>query len=320
MTAARAPLPPPSGDAGGARCRECGDTRLVRDPGSGEVHCSGCGLVLGSTWVADDVSFTQGGEQPRGGRGVGPFVAAGTPRRRLGSTLSLRRDGQGRTLDAQHRSYYGHLKWLMEREVSRRSDSALDRSPAKDLLARVATTMGLPPVILAEAERIFQQGTQRGAFRGRNLGSSVGASLYAACRQFSLPRTLGEVAKATGIRRSEIGRAFKALSRSLGGAMPTVRLQAYLSRYAEELALSPKVRSVVEDMLRETAGRPEVSGLSPHGLVAALIYVASEHEGEPRPRTEVAKVGSVTEVTLRSTTKTVERLLEGRLPASADQA
>jgi transcription initiation factor TFIIB len=221
----------------------------------------------------------------------------------------VRRDGQGRSLTADRRNYYGHLKWLMDREVTRRSESALDRSPARELFARTAATLGLPPVVLAEAERVFQAATQRGAFRGRNLGSSVGASLYAACRRFGLPRTLGEVSKAVGSRRSELGRAFKALSRNLGAPLPAVNLHSYLNRYAEELALSPQVRGTVEEMLREAQTHPEVSGLSPHGLVAALIYLASEKKGEPRSRTQVAKVGSVTEVTLRSTSRTLTRLL-----------
>ncbi len=300
-------------------CPECGGIRLVRDSGSAELHCGDCGLVLASQWVSDDLPFSGGEKGPsEGGRGVGPFVPAGAPRKHLGSTLGVRRDGQGRALSADRRNYYGHLKWLMDREVTRRTDSPLDRSPARDLLARTSSTLGLPAVVLSEAERIFQLATQRGAFRGRNMGSSVGASIYAACRRFGLPRTLGEVSKVVGIRRSELGRAFKSLSRNLGTPVPIVNLQSYLTRYAEELALSPRVRSTVEEMLRVTQGHPEVSGLSPHGLVAALIYLASEQHGEGRPRTQVAKVGSVTEVTLRSTSRTLERLLADRRLTSAD--
>ncbi|MDE1879567.1 MAG: transcription initiation factor IIB family protein [Euryarchaeota archaeon] len=285
---------------------------MVRDVASGELHCGDCGLVLGSQWIADDLPYSGADGPSEGGRGVGPFVPTGAPRRHLGSTLGVRRDGQGRALSADRRNYYGHLKWLMDREVTRRSDSPLDRSPARDLLARTSSTLGLPTVVLSESERIFRLASQRGAFRGRNLGSSVGASLYAACRRFGLPRTLGEVSKVVGVRRSELGRAFKALSRNLGTPVPIVNLQSYLARYAEELALSPKVRSTVEEMLRATQGHPEVSGLSPHGLVAALIYLASERHGESRARVQVARVGSITEVTLRSTSKTLERLLAAK--------
>ena len=61
-------------------------------------------------------------------------------------------------------------------------------------------------------------------------------------------------------------------------------------------------------MLQCVEGNPELSGLSPHGVVAALIYLASERSGEPRTRTQVARVGAVTEVTLRSTTRILSRI------------
>ncbi len=301
---ARGPADPPS-----RGCPNCGSAQRVMDAASAEEHCGECGLVFEPGFVVDDVGRREAGQSSDGGRGVGPFVQPGAPRHHLGSTLGGRRDGHGRALDAAHRNYYGHLKWLMDREVSRRSETTLERSAARDILARMAAHLSVPPVVETEAERLFQEGSQRGAFRGRGLPASSAAAIYAACRQFALPRTLGEVAHSLGLRRSEVGRAFKALCRSLGTPAPTVNLQSYLQRYAEELALSPQVRGTVEEMLREVNDHPEVSGLSPHGVVAALIYLASERSGEPRTRTHVAKVGSVTEVTLRSTSRLLSRLL-----------
>ncbi len=287
----------------------CGSAQRVVDPTNSELHCADCGLVFDPGLVVDDVSPREPGQGTDGGRGVGPFVPLGAPRHHLGSTLGGRRDGRGRTLDSAHRNYYGHLKWLMDREVSRRSETTLERSAAREVLARMAANLSLPPVVATESERLFQEGSVRGAFRGRSLSSSCGAALYAACRQFGLPRTLGEVSKGLSLKRSDVGRAFKALARTLGTPPPSVNLQAYLQRYAEELALSPQVRTTVESMLREVHEHPEVSGLSPHGVVAALIFLASEQHGEPRPRTRVARVGSVTEVTLRSTSRLLTRLL-----------
>ncbi|MCI4370465.1 MAG: hypothetical protein L3J81_03940, partial [Thermoplasmata archaeon] len=88
-----------------------------------------------------------------------------------------------------------------------------------------------------------------------------------------------------------------------------VSARAFLSRYAEELALSAQVRATVEEMLEVAHEDPELSGLSPHGLVAALIYLAAERNGERRSRAQVARVSAVTEVTLRSTSRLVERML-----------
>lgn len=296
--------------AGAPACPNCGGPHRIMDPARLEEHCADCGLVFGgSELVALAPLPSEGPSSDGSGRGVGPYVSATNRRRSLGSTLSGSRDGQGRPLDWHRRYEFQHLRRVMARQTSRSADRLLDRSNARSEIEIAAQRMELPPLVVEEAERIFREGKAQGLFRGRNLGSSVGASLYAACRRFALPRTLGEVAKGTGTRRSDVGRVFKLLRRSLESPIPTVSARSFLARYAEELALSHQVRSTVEEMLSEVDRSPEVSGISPHGLVAALIYLASERGGERRSRAQVARVSAVTEVTLRSTSRLVERLI-----------
>jgi transcription initiation factor TFIIB len=168
--------------------------------------------------------------------------------------------------------------------------------------------LGLPTVVVDEAERVFRAAREAGVFRGRALAACVGAAVYASCRRFMIPRTLGEVSAAVSARRSEVGRTFKMVHRGARLEIPGIGTKAFLARYAQELALSSEVRSTVEGMLDASREDPELSGLSPHGLVAALIYLAAERHGEHRSRAQVARVSSVTEVTLRSTCRLVERL------------
>lgn len=291
----------------------CGTDRRVTDPQSLEEHCAECGLVFtGAELVTPPPLPSEASRTVSGGRGVGPFAAPGTGRRALGSTLTVRRDGQGKPLSWHRRYEFEHLRRVMLRQTARSADGPLDRSMARTALAQGAERLSLPAVVLAESERVFREAKAAGAFRGRNLPSCVGATIYAACRRFNLPRTLGEVARATGARRAEVGRAFKVVQRSVATPIPSTGTRSFLHRYAEELALSAPVRSSVEAMLDEAYQNPELSGISPHGLVAALIYLASERAGERRSRAQVAKVSAVTEVTLRSTSRLVERLLGSR--------
>ncbi len=288
----------------------CGSPHRIVDPSRLEEHCADCGLVFeGHELVTAPPRLPpeEGGDGS--GRGIGPFVTPGGSRRTLGSTLTLGRDGQGRPLDWHRRYEYQHLKRVMQRQTARVIDGPLERSQARAEIAHCGERLGLPAVVLGEAERIFREAKARGIFRGRSLPSSVGAVVYAACRRYAVPRTLGEVAKALGARRSEVGRAFKVVQRGVDIAIPSVGTRAFLSRYADELALSSHVRSHVEEMLEEAYRDPELSGLSPHGLVAALIYLAAERNGEHRSRAQVARVSSVTEVTLRSTSRLAERML-----------
>jgi len=287
----------------------CKSTHRITDPLRSETHCAECGLVFEESRIvanAPPIADTAGSDGS--GRGIGPFSRPGGTKRALGSTLSLARDGQGRRLDWHRRYEFQHLKRVMLRQTSRAVDGALDRTPARGEIQLAGENLGLPSVVLAEAEQVYREAKVRGLFRGRSLPASVGACLYAACRRFSIPRTLGEVATSVGAKRSEVGRTFKVIHRGSGLAIPGVGTKAFLTRYAQELALSPRVRSTVEAMLDEARDDPELSGLSPHGLVAALIYLAAEENGEHRSRAQVARVSTVTEVTLRSTSRLVEKV------------
>lgn len=299
----------------------CGSTRRITDPGSLEEHCAECGLVFEGAELVTTAPHL-GPEPPSdgSGRGIGPFSAPGASKRSLGSMLTVYRDGQGRPLGWHRRYEYQHLKRVQQRQTARSLEGPLDRSQARAEIAQCGERLGLPPVVLGEAERIFREAKLRGLFRGRSLPSSVGAAVYAACRRYTIPRTLGEVAKALGARRSEVGRAFKVVQRGVDIPIPSVGTRAFLARYAEELALSSSVRSNVEEMLHEAYRNPELSGLSPHGLVAALIYLAAEKNGEHRSRAQVARVSAVTEVTLRSTSRLVERMLKGDARSSGEPA
>ena len=300
----------------------CRSTHRIVDPVRSETHCAECGLVFDDTAIlATPPPPPEAAGSDGSGRGIGPFVRPGGTKRFLGSTLSLTRDGQGRRLDWHRRYEFQHLKRVMVRQTSRTVDGPLDRTPARTEIQAAGESVGLPAVVLAEAEGIYREAKLRGLFRGRSLPASVGACLYAACRRYAIPRTLGEVASAVGAKRSEVGRTFKVVQRGSGLSIPGVGTKAFLTRYAQELALSPRVRSTVESMLDKARDDPELSGLSPHGLVAALIYLAAEENGEHRSRAAVARVSSVTEVTLRSTSRLVERVWgrEGRAATEEDR-
>jgi transcription initiation factor TFIIB len=283
-----------------------------------EEHCADCGLVFPGSELVTPLPpvRTEPGAQGSG-RGIGPFVGPGGSRRDLGTILRGTRDAQGRPLGWQRRYEFQHLRRVMQRQTVRAVEDPLERSQARDTIALISERLVLPPVVRNEAERFFREATSRGLFRGRSQVSAVGASVYAACRRYSLPRTLGEVSRALAARRAEIGRAFKVARRGMETPVPAIDPRAYLARYAEELALSPRVRGTVESMLKEAEGSPELSGLSSHGLVAALIYVAAERSGERRSRAQVARVSAVTEVTLRSTSRLLERLLRPTDPPPA---
>ena len=306
---------PPSGPA--PPCPMCHSTHRIVDPALAETHCAECGLVFDDgTPLASPPPPPSAVASDGSGRGIGPFAPVGGTKRALGSTLSISRDGQGRRLGWKRRYEFQHLRRVMQRQTARAADGPLDRSPARAEIVQAVHQLGVPDIVGTEAERIFAESKRAGIFRGRSLSACVGAAVYAGCRRYTVPRTLGEVTTAVGGRRAEVGRTFKMIQRTGVIAVPGIGTKAFLTRYAQDLALSPKVRSTVESMLDTTRDDAELSGLSPHGLVAALIYLAAERNGEHRTRAQVARVSAVTEVTLRSTCRLVEKVWAESAPAS----
>ncbi|MCI4347520.1 MAG: transcription initiation factor IIB family protein, partial [Thermoplasmata archaeon] len=197
-------------------CSMCRSARRVQDPASLEEHCADCGLVVaGSELVGAGPPLRDSPGAQGSGRGIGPFTTPGGSRRALGTILKGTRDGQGRPLGWQRRYEFQHLRRVMQRQTVRAVEDPLERSQARDTIAMAGDRLALPPVVRSEAERFFRDATQHGLFRGRSQVAAVGASLYAACRRYALPRTLGEVSKVLGARRSEVGRAFKVACRGM---------------------------------------------------------------------------------------------------------
>lgn len=288
----------------------CQSTHRIVDSIRSEVHCADCGLVFESGELVATAPILDTPESSEGsGRGIGPFSSATHARRALGSTLTLSRDGQGRRLDYRRRYEFQHLKRVMQRQTNRASVGGPRHTPAQSEIAIAGVQLRLPPLVVAEADRIFEDAKSRGLSRGRTLESCVGAAVYAACRIYMVPRTLTEVSDAVNSSRTDVGRAFKVIQRGTDLRVPSVGMRGFLARYAEELALSPPVRQTVEEMLAEAQRNPELSGLSPHGLVAAMISVAAERHGERHSHAQIARVSAVTEVTLRSTRRILERSL-----------
>ena len=63
----------------------------------------------------------------------------------------------------------------------------------------------------------------------------MAASLYAACRQHSVPRTLDEIASYSKAGRKEIGRTYRFIARQLKLDIKPTDPKSYVQRFCSEL-------------------------------------------------------------------------------------
>ncbi len=292
-------------------CPECGSKSLSRDYERAEIVCNNCGLVcdekimdMGPEWRAFD--YEQRVKRSR----VGAPMTYTIHDKGLSTVIDWRnKDSYGKDIAPKKRAQIYRLrKWQQRIRVS----NATERNLAFALteLDRVASRLHLPRNVRETAAVCYRKAVEKGLIRGRSIEGVSAASLYAACRQCGVPRTLDEIADAAKLNRKEIGRTYRFVARELGiNLKPTTPID-YVPRFGSELGLSGEVQSKAIEILKKAMSQELTSGRGPTGVSAAAIYIASVLLGERRTQREVADVAGVTEVTIRNRYKELAERLD----------
>src|SRR5207247_3413459 len=109
--------------------------------------------------------------------------------------------------------------------------------------------------------------------RGRSIEGVVAASLYAACGQCNVPRTLDEIANSSRVGRKEIGRTYRFMTRELKLKLMPTKPQDYVSRFCSELRLSGAVQSPAVEILKDAQDKELTYDRGPTGVAAGAIYI-----------------------------------------------
>ncbi|MCD6106563.1 MAG: transcription initiation factor IIB [Thermoplasmata archaeon] len=290
------------------RCPRCGSTHIIRLP-NGELVCADCGYVL------EEFEIDMGRPER--------FFSPEDYEERVhtgGPTSPLKADYGITTQISGTRDYSGKaLEPVRKREISRimrwhriASTSPLERNVSQALreIEKLAERLGLPKHVRETAAMYYRRAAQRRLVRGRSIEAVVAAVLYAAARKHRTPRTLDEIAKATGIPKTVIGRIYRQINQALKLNIGLQTPMDFVNLFANKLGLSPKTKRVAEDILRKLDDMGLTSGRSPTGMAAAAIYLACQLTGEPRTQKQVAKVSGVTEVTIRNRYKEIVEKLK----------
>ncbi len=283
------------------KCPECKSSHLVRDYERGELVCEDCGLVLdeqfvdqGPEWRAFDAE--QGEKRARTGAPMTYTIHD----KGLSTEIGWKnKDSYGKSIPTRNRAQLYRLrKWQRRIRVS----NATERNLAFALseLDRMASGMGLPRYVRETAAMIYRKAVNKNLIRGRSIEGVVAASLYAACRQCNVPRTLDEIASASRVGRKEIGRTYRFMTRELKLRLMPTSPQDYISRFCSELKLSGDVQTKTIEILKKADEKELTSGRGPTGVAAAAVYISSILCNERRTQREVADIAGVTEVTIRN--------------------
>ncbi len=297
-------------------CPECGSTKIIYDRRHGEWVCKECGYVFdepaiaeGPEWRAFDVQQLEERartgapmKETKIGRGLTTIIDVHT------------RDTRGGQLSPTAKAQmYRIRKWHKRTTVS----TSIERNLAVALneIKKIGSYLNLPENILEEAASLYRKAVEKGLIRGRLIEAVVAAIIYAVCRMYGIPRTLEEVAEATGLSKKDIGRAYRFLVNELGLKVPLTNPIYYVPKFASALGLSGEVQEEAIRILQKAIEKGLLSGRGPTGVAAAAVYIAALMKGEKRTQKEVAEVAGVTEVTIRNRYRELKKELN--LPVNA---
>jgi len=220
------------------QCPSCRSGRLARDYENSELVCMDCGFVVdarmtdrGPEWRA----FTSEQREKR--------ARAGAP-----MTYTIHDKGLSTMIDWRDRDVYGRKitgrkkaqiyrlrKWHRRIRVA----NAVERNLAVALgeITKIASNLSLPRSIGETASVIYRKAVKERLVRGRSIQGVSAASVYIACRQCKLPRTLEEVAKASNMSKKDIGRSYRFLVKKLDYYLPPVRPKQYVSKFSNQLGM-----------------------------------------------------------------------------------
>ena len=283
------------------QCPECGSEHFGKDYSRAEVVCRDCGLVVdediidhGPEWRAFD------SEQREKRARTGSPMTYTIHDKGLSTSIGwTNRDAYGKSIPTRNRAQLYRLrKWQRRIRIS----NATERNLAIALsgLDRLASVMSLPRTVRETAAMIYRKAALKNLIRGRSIEGVTAASLYAACRQCHVPRTLNEISDVVHMPRKEIGRNYRYISRELALRLLPTTPKDYIARFCSELHLNAEVQTKTMDILKEASDQELTSGRGPTGLAAASLYIATVLCNNRRTQREVAEVAGVTEVTIRN--------------------
>lgn len=283
------------------KCPECGSTKVYKDPKTGEYVCSKCHTVLsydqidlGKDWRSYENSDKQ------------DSISTGSPMKytkiNKGMETMIERTGRdlrGNRLSTKSRAQmYRLIKWHKRSSISNSMQRNL--SIALTELKRVGSYLNIPNSLIETSALLYRKTVEKGLIRGRLIEAVVAAVLYSVCRTYNVPRTLNEMAEASGLTKKEIGRTYRFIVRELDIAVPLTDPSYYISRFVSVLNLSPAVEAKGKSIVKKAISSGLISGRGPTGVAAAAVYIAALMVGERRTQKEVANVAGVTEVTIRN--------------------
>src|ERR671911_602193 len=296
------------------QCEMCdpSESKMITDVESGEIICNRCGIV-----VVRDIEDTKkiwqkaedNGIDTRNGNPSSLTLYDQGLTTKIGNT---NRDASGNVINSMMMIRLNRMKNLDRRSQINKSARNLGRAFRQ--LDSLKDKLGLSNAVIEKTAYIYRKVQEAGLVRGRKVNTVLGASLYVACREFEIPRTLREISAVNNEKYRETSRVYRQIVLHLGKQVPRINLFRYVEKVGKKAKLEEKnIRDALR-LMKKVQEKGLSAGKEPMGIVGAVIYLSlpkSEENIRQRILTQaiIADAAGVSEVTIRNVYKEIEKKL-----------
>jgi len=286
----------------------CETYPAITDSERGEIVCGGCGLILLQNMA--DASYENNGYSSEDFMKLsrtGPATSLTMNDRGLSTVIGMNKDSTGKTLSNKTKYEFNRLRTWDQRSKSRKTVSF---SKAFTLLHGMKTKLGISNNVVENAAYIYRKVVSAKLTRGRTTASLIAASLYAACRENNIPRTLDDIAEAGNIERRVLSRDLRTIIKKLELNLNQYDTSSFISKISNNMNLREKTKRDAFKILSLCEKKQITAGKHPVAQAAASLYISCIMNGEKISQKKFAVESGISDVTIRNRVVLIKKTLK----------
>ena len=286
-------------------CKTC---PTITDSERGEIVCGGCGLILVQN--ISDTSYESNGytqEDFMKLTRTGPATSLTMHDKGLSTVIGTNKDSSGNALPSKTKYEFNRLRTWDQRSKSRKTATL---SKAFTLLHGMKTKLGIPDNVVENAAYIYRKIVSAKLTRGRTMASLISASLYAACRENNIPRTLDDIAEAGNVERRILSRDLRTIIKKLGLNLNQYDTASFISKISNNMNLKEKTKRDAFEILERCEKEQITAGKHPVAQAAASLYISCIINGEKISQKKFSVESGVSDVTIRNRAMLIKKTLK----------
>jgi len=285
----------------------CKTYPVITDSERGEIVCGGCGLILvqniSNTYESNGYTLEGFMKLAR----TGPATSLTMYDKGLSTIIGTNKDFSGNTLSSKTKYKFNRLRTWDQRSKSK---NIATLSKAFTLLHGMKTKLGIPDNVVENAAYIYRKIVSAKLTRGRTMVSLISASLYAACRENGIPRTLDDIASAGNIERRILSRDLRTIIRNLGLNLKQYDTASFISKISNNMNLKESIKRDAFEILRRCEKEQITAGKHPVAQAAASLYISCIMNGKNISQKKFSIESGVSDVTIRNRSVLIKKTLK----------